>query len=728
MKIRFVAIITIVLLITATVVTGCGIAGEPNFVNNYTETKIALPGDLGTMYNAKLNESKELLVVGSDIEGKSLCAWRSNPEKTKWEKVNEYPNLMPDLEGFERKEMDAWLTADGRIGVNIDYYQNYDFTGERKDFFYLISDESTDEVSFKKYYDSSDADRYHILDFNITPSGKYIISDFVGRHFYYDMDTGKLEEISDTLDLTFFSGDSVYVLNTKGCKITNPMPNDDESRLEQLKSAYKEVLSKEEGFYCNINYYDNGDTRDYYFASQYGVWKSSDEGPQKLVDGGHSRLGRDCYIEDVLVENENEYYVVTSGDEDGPVILKYTYSEEPVVVNTVLRAFILDDSDTDSYIQDIINDYQLLNPTVQIDLEVGIKDETDNVSDAVKKLNTELLSGEGPDILFMDGLNARKYAEEGVLSDITDEINIDNDDLLFDAGNNYRLEDKYYAFPAAFTCFSFSSLTKGREQPGDIKTFADGLSERCFPEHTYPIAAGILYREYFDGIAYQDGTVTEGELREFYENLNTIAQTYNKDDYRIDLDAYNLAVDYYDTASLLGSDNGGEMAMDYVESFKLLQLLFNDRGNEYCDFRIFNIDGDGAYVPGMIVGVTKDSKELEAAKKFIEYLFSEDGQVGIGMYGKMPVKTDGFVKAMRKTQGEIAITSGVFHELREFSDDEINETLDIMKNMKIPVGTDSEMMEIVMSGASRYISDGDDLDVVLSDVMDKINIYLSEKH
>ncbi len=51
-----------------------------------------------------------------------------------------------------------------------------------------------------------------------------------------------------------------------------------------------------------------------------------------------------------------------------------------------------------------------------------------------------------------------------------------------------------------------------------------------------------------------------------------------------------------------------------------------------------------------------------------------------------------------------------------------------MKNMKIPVGTDSEMMEIVMSGASRYISDGDDLDVVLSDVMDKINIYLSEKH
>lgn len=38
--------------------------------------------------------------------------------------------------------------------------------------------------------------------------------------------------------------------------------------------------------------------------------------------------------------------------------------------------------------------------------------------DAVKRLNTQVLAGEGPDILLLDGLPAETYMEKGMLKDI----------------------------------------------------------------------------------------------------------------------------------------------------------------------------------------------------------------------------------------------------------------------------------------------------------------------
>ena len=63
---------------------------------------------------------------------------------------------------------------------------------------------------------------------------------------------------------------------------------------------------------------------------------------------------------------------------------------------------MLEDNDN---IWDSVGKFSIANPDYNVKVEVGISEE-DSVTrtDAIKKLNTELMAGEGPGVIFLDGL------------------------------------------------------------------------------------------------------------------------------------------------------------------------------------------------------------------------------------------------------------------------------------------------------------------------------------
>ena len=79
---------------------------------------------------------------------------------------------------------------------------------------------------------------------------------------------------------------------------------------------------------------------------------------------------------------------------------------------------------------------------MSIDYIWGVDDENGiSESDAISSLNTQLLAGEGPDVIIMDGLNVRSYEDTGVLmelSQVYDEIIQKNPDCLETVLNTYR--------------------------------------------------------------------------------------------------------------------------------------------------------------------------------------------------------------------------------------------------------------------------------------------------
>ena len=60
--------------------------------------------------------------------------------------------------------------------------------------------------------------------------------------------------------------------------------------------------------------------------------------------------------------------------------------------------------------------YQQEHPELKVELRTGMDEEAALTrTDAIKQLNTELLSGSGPDLIVMDGLSVEKYTDMGLL-------------------------------------------------------------------------------------------------------------------------------------------------------------------------------------------------------------------------------------------------------------------------------------------------------------------------
>ena len=87
-------------------------------------------------------------------------------------------------------------------------------------------------------------------------------------------------------------------------------------------------------------------------------------------------------------------------------------------------------------------------------VESGVSgDDAVTTSDAIRTLNTEVMGGNGPDILLMDGLPVNSYVEKGLLADVSDTVNpLISDGKLFDKiAQTYKGDDgKIYAVPMTF--------------------------------------------------------------------------------------------------------------------------------------------------------------------------------------------------------------------------------------------------------------------------------------
>src|SRR5699024_5345681 len=89
----------------------------------------------------------------------------------------------------------------------------------------------------------------------------------------------------------------------------------------------------------------------------------------------------------------------------------------PTEPSTHLTVYSLYPQET---LMQLISQYQKAHPETAVTLEVGLTGE-DGVteSDAIRTLNTQILAGDGPDLICLDGFNLNTYQEKGLLADLT---------------------------------------------------------------------------------------------------------------------------------------------------------------------------------------------------------------------------------------------------------------------------------------------------------------------
>ena len=105
--------------------------------------------------------------------------------------------------------------------------------------------------------------------------------------------------------------------------------------------------------------------------------------------------------------------------------------------------------------------------------EIGITDEASMVAeDAIRNLNASLLSGEGPDIMILDGMPKDSYIEKGQLKDLSEFVEklTGQDSYFQNILTAYQNEEGIYALP---TRFQIPVIIGEKQEVEKMKTLTD---------------------------------------------------------------------------------------------------------------------------------------------------------------------------------------------------------------------------------------------------------------
>ena len=116
--------------------------------------------------------------------------------------------------------------------------------------------------------------------------------------------------------------------------------------------------------------------------------------------------------------------------------------------NTVLKIYSLKEN---SMIRSSLAFFRREHTDISINYTVGYTGEDGfSVSDAIRKLNTEIMADEGPDIIVLDNLPVEEYISKGVLEPVTDIVNEKKDEIFFNMIEGYNKESEIFCVPTTF--------------------------------------------------------------------------------------------------------------------------------------------------------------------------------------------------------------------------------------------------------------------------------------
>lgn len=142
---------------------------------------------------------------------------------------------------------------------------------------------------------------------------------------------------------------------------------------------------------------------------------------EQLFEGQETSVGLpETGLMDVETDEEGRVYLAASDvsfEKPEGKIYCYQFDGEAPVAETELKIYTLL---MDPYIEQAAAMFQKEHPEIRIEIQEGMtgKDGV-TATDAIKNLNTEIMAGEGPDVMILDGLLEEDYIEKGILEDIS---------------------------------------------------------------------------------------------------------------------------------------------------------------------------------------------------------------------------------------------------------------------------------------------------------------------
>lgn len=482
---------------------------------------------------------------------------------------------------------------------------------------------------------------------------------------------------------------------------------------------------------------------------------------QLLNEGYMTGISSKTELMDVEMDADGNIYLAVSDRYSGNptgMLLKYGYDkEQEAVPGTELDIYMLK---RDAHMEQMISLFQKEYPDISVTVQEGMTGEDGvTATDAMKNLNTEIMSGEGPDVLLMDGLDAENYIERGMLEDISGIM--EKAGILENIQKAYEEEDgSIYCMPVRFGIPILAGGSEEIDNAVDLEKIAD-MTEKY--ENQYSDSFLPAYQTRWPGVMLRffgeisasewmkkDRTLDEKKVKDFFQQVNRIYQAGQNAGSAILDGTYEEAEKmerFYDKKRredssirsylMFLADGHTLFSYGYLFSLEELFLLTTiEKQNPDISHRLLNGQAENCFSPEMIMGISAKAREKEAAELFVSFLFSEEQQKNNKEAG-FPVRKSvydseeywefgqegnieyGFSTAYN---GEIQNMITVVHS----ADDQIKEIQKLGKTLTMPSGGSRIIQDSVLEAGKRYLYGETDLEQAVEQAVSQVKLYLAE--
>lgn len=492
------------------------------------------------------------------------------------------------------------------------------------------------------------------------------------------------------------------------------------------------------------------------YADSYSI--SSDK--RIVVTGNANDGGGMIYRSAVRMAAGQAVAVSDSSSEEytGPVRFGFIYTWDPTVDFSNKVELEISTLFADQMLRVAAAIFRESHPEVRIKITQYYDKMEDDMkwSDFIKAVNTDILSGKGADVMFLDNMPINSYMRRGVLVDLSEYVEQMGGAEKLNMGviDGLRSDNgKLYAMPLMFSTYTLN----GRKNVVDQVTDLQSLLKLNLNPGQYPLASMnrselfnllltanmpafidektgnyrfdsedfIGFLELFDRI-YKEAQIVPPELPENptdadYQNFDW-SKMYNDNQMNL----------YKGTAA---------MQMGYFSGIDYLDFtIVGGKDADWTFLPTIKDLGGAVYNPRTLMGINAKSDQKELAAEFIKVMFSGDERIVNNMW-------DGFstVKSVQETRIQTLLTRykeqdeygwsndvwiGDNGEIKvpsyRFTEQQLRDMVAKLEECRIPAIYDNTLMEFMMEEINPFIYQTKSATEVAQALQKRAAAYLAE--
>ncbi|AGL01203.1 ABC transporter substrate-binding protein [Desulfoscipio gibsoniae] len=412
----------------------------------------------------------------------------------------------------------------------------------------------------------------------------------------------------------------------------------------------------------------------------------------------------------------------------------------------------------DMYLDTAVKKFEELHPGVSVE----VKEYTSNPSEIgegvravdpgdiekyVTAMNTQLMSGQGSDIILLNNLPYQTYADKNLLVDLG---GLMQSDQSFDSGKYYQnifkaleYKDKLYGLPvnigidmiAADRTLLDNSQVQIDDSNWDWNDFVETAekvindNQNGGTQEMYALAGmdekrliTTLVKENYDNLVDPEKKTANFTGQEFLDLLNLSK-------YLIDHKLVNT-----DTAQTNITDlaSRGKLVFNFTSlrgffDLQAAKAIFSE------GVQLLKPPGNVFFSTDSMYGISSKSSNQELAWEFLKFLVSDDMMTQGGMpinKSVLPQIAQNFTQAIQKRGGRMIIKDdgipGQSITLQPPTQEDVDYMENLLSQANVYIGTDQKIISIVQEETAAFFTGQKTAETTAQLIQDRVSTYLNE--